>query len=300
MSAAAVQETAAPVFLGEWEAGSEDWLAARAGRLGGSETAAVLGLSPWQSRFGLYQHKRGIVPSIADRPALEWGRLLEPVVADKWLRGHPEHVDLGTGTWQHPHLPWMIATPDRWLQLDGNTEVLEIKTAARDDHWGPAGSDEYPVWYRVQVIQEMEVMGARRGHLAVLIGGSDYREYIVERDDTYDADLALMVDAGQLFVDDLANSNTPDIDSSYATYEALKYLHPEIDAKDKVDLDPELGDEWVDVCRVLNLAKSQHNYFRNKVAAAMRTSQYATHQGRTVARRQTTGDSLPYVVSTVK
>ena len=40
-------------------AGTPEWHASRTRALGGSEIAAVVGLSPWQSAFGLWHLKRG-------------------------------------------------------------------------------------------------------------------------------------------------------------------------------------------------------------------------------------------------
>lgn len=123
----------AAVFLGEYEAGSEEWLAARAGRIGGSEAAATFdpSLSPWESRFSLWLRKSGAIDGLPDKALLQWGRILEPVIIGHWLERHPEHVALGTGTWVHPDLDWCAASPDQMLDFNGVTETLEVKTSPR-------------------------------------------------------------------------------------------------------------------------------------------------------------------------
>ena len=58
---APVLDTPTGVLIGTFSPGSEEWLAARADGLGGSEVAAVLGLSPFESRFSLWHRKAGRV-----------------------------------------------------------------------------------------------------------------------------------------------------------------------------------------------------------------------------------------------
>ncbi len=59
-----------------------DWLALRREGLGGSDAAAVLGISPFRTARDLYYDKLGIVTADdqANWVALEAGNLLEPLV----------------------------------------------------------------------------------------------------------------------------------------------------------------------------------------------------------------------------
>jgi len=108
--------------------GTPDWHRARAAGLGGSEIAAVLGLSPWESAFSLWHKKRAIlaVPPGHDLPPLRslgqedsermmWGRLIEPVVADRYAQLHPQWQMLPVPLRAHPKRPWQIGSPDRIL-----------------------------------------------------------------------------------------------------------------------------------------------------------------------------------------
>jgi predicted phage-related endonuclease len=61
--------------------------------------------------------------------------------------------------------------------------LIEIKTARTSEGWGEPGSDEVPDAYAIQVQHGMAVAGHARCDVAVLIGGSDFRVYTVERDD---------------------------------------------------------------------------------------------------------------------
>lgn len=171
----------------------EEWLQERKKGLGGSDIAAILGLSPWRGPLEVYADKRGLIEDAPDAPHLEWGRRLEGVVAQKYAEGLPVGLGLHRGDAGGYGAPlvgpeeWMRASPDG---LVGSTGVdispvgwgLEIKTSRSSTGWGDPGTDEIPAYYRTQVAWYQAVLGLDRWDVAVLIGGTDYREYTVRRD----------------------------------------------------------------------------------------------------------------------
>ena len=84
--------------------------------------------------------------------------------------------------------------------------------------------------------------------VAVLIGGNDYREYRIPFDE---ADAASLREAGAAFWESLQADDEPPIDASWATYEAVRDLHPEINDED-VEIDPQL---WVDYAQTKHVAE---------------------------------------------
>src|SRR5690349_8562125 len=78
------------VLLGNEPHDTPEWHALRAGGIGGSEIAAVVGLSKWTSAFELWHRKRGAIGQQAQNEAMEWGSRLEPVIAAKFAEEHPE------------------------------------------------------------------------------------------------------------------------------------------------------------------------------------------------------------------
>ena len=84
-SCAALKETHQPQVLVETAGLSEkEWLAYRRKGIGGSDVAALLGISPWRTARDLYYDKLNIA-AVEDNEnnwvALEMGHLLEPLVA---------------------------------------------------------------------------------------------------------------------------------------------------------------------------------------------------------------------------
>lgn len=121
------------------------------GRIGGSDAAALVGLSPWQTPLTVYAR---IVSGEGqpDSPALRRGRLLEPVV--RAMYAEDESVELlGPTNLRHPKLEWVRASLDDVGRRKGRgRHAVEYKTGtARDAHkWGPLGSDELPEQYLCQ------------------------------------------------------------------------------------------------------------------------------------------------------
>src|SRR5690606_9681273 len=65
----------------------DEWLQERRHGIGGSDVAAMLGLSPYMTPLELYHHKRGEIPT-PEREGewLEWGQALEEPIAQRFAR----------------------------------------------------------------------------------------------------------------------------------------------------------------------------------------------------------------------
>lgn len=278
------------VSLGRFEPGSPEWHEARRGRLGGSEIAAVLGLSPFESRFSLWHRKAGAIGPVEETPEMEWGKRLEPVILGKFAEVHPE-LDIANqpGTFTHSERTWQVANPDA-VAADC---IIEAKFSLFGDDFGEPGTDEVPVYYRTQALWYADVLELDVIHFAVLVGGHDYREYVVH----HDADeCAFMRQAAEQFLDDIANNVRPDIDEHAATYQTIKELHPEIDGTD-VEVADETASRFIASRLLLDAAKAQVQEATSVLADEMGDARRAVWDGQTIATRQTRGDGSPFVVA---
>jgi putative phage-type endonuclease len=246
MSAVDDRPRIAPILLGRFEVASPEWYAARLDGLGGSEIAAVLGLSKWQSRFSLWHLKAGRVREQVENEEMEWGKRLEPVVLAKWSEQHPEWTARPSGTYCHPDRRWQIANPDLVGDAtDGDDQILvEAKTALYADEWGEPGTDQVPPYYLCQTRWYLDVFGLSVAHMPVLIGGHDYREYVIHQDQ---ADVELMRREAEAFLDSLpggAAEQRPDIDAHSATYTAVRQLADGV-IDEAIELAPDLADQYI-------------------------------------------------------
>ena len=161
------------------------WRAERKNGIGGSEAAAVMGISKYTSPLEIWLIKTGREEQqdISWKESVEWGSRLEPTVAEKFAEEHPELVVEEPGCmFASVERPWAFASVDRVLEDgEGRRGILEIKTA------GSRSSGDWDEWvpdyYMAQVDHYLAVTGFEYAWVAVLIGGQEYREYKIDRDE---------------------------------------------------------------------------------------------------------------------
>jgi putative phage-type endonuclease len=205
----------------------EAWLAARNTGVGASESAALFGLSPWDTQFTLWAKKTGRVePEEIGGEWLEWGTLLEEPIAQRYAKKTGRKVWQG-GPFcvaQHPSIPFMRATPDRFVieapDRDGDG-LLQIKNtnAFKGHDW----DEGVPDYIEIQVQHEMACTGRAWASVAVLIGGAEFRSFDIERNETFIGELEEQVREFWGFVE---RNEAPPIDGSVRTLETIKKLHP--------------------------------------------------------------------------
>ncbi len=145
--------------------GSPEWLAYRQSRRNASESAAMLGLSPWMTPYQLWLAKTGRQqPRVTQ--AMQRGTDLEPVAraayeAETGLVMQPLVLEAGAYS----------ASLDG-LTLEGDL-IVEIKCplrGTRSDLWQDVRQGLAPQHYAVQVQHQLMVSGADTAHLWVFDG----------------------------------------------------------------------------------------------------------------------------------
>ncbi len=173
--------------------------------VGGSDAAALLGLSPWRTPLQLYLEKVGEGP--APEPptdAQRWGTMLEALVRQEYCNVTGDTVTVPATMLRHPRYPWMIGHLDG---ITGSGKVYEGKTARFATGWGEPGTDEIPDYYLAQVQHYLMLTGADAADVAVLIHGSDFRIYTVPADPELQA---LLVEEEGAFWQRVVNRQPPD------------------------------------------------------------------------------------------
>lgn len=221
----------------------EAWLRVRRTGIGASEVAAVLGVHPYLSAYTLWHEKRGLLPPLEESEAMEWGKLLEPVIADKYARvtgrklvDHGRYQALRSSRW-----PFLIATLDREVApVDGRKGpgALEIKTTGTFVE--PKWKDEPPLYVQTQMQAQLAVTGWSWGSFAVLVGGQKYDHLDMNRDDDF---IGILVEKCEAFWRLVQDGTPPPVDGSDSTADTLAALHPD-DNGDVVHLAAEQAD-WL-------------------------------------------------------
>lgn len=289
-----------PEFIGRFETGSPEWHQARAGALGGSEIAAALGLSIFESPFSLWHRKAGQIGPVEDNGEMYWGRIHEPQLRAEFAKRHPEFVVEGDiGTWRDGEHEFIVANPDGLLyQYSGlpdrhsPCEIWEGKCARSRTNWGDDGSDDIPVYYRAQGLWYCRVFGARRVRFSVLFFGCEYAEFVVEYDE---AEAAILIERGAAFMQSLRDGIRPPIDSHEKTYGAIREMAPGIEDYD-VELERELALPYLEAQKAYEEAVLARRQTTAQVMDAIGPGRRATWIGEPIARRQRKGDANPHLV----
>lgn len=189
----------------------DEWLAARQDGIGSSDAASVIGIGK-MCTYDLWRLKTGRLkpPNLQDDPHVEWGSILEDPVARRFAKNHPElRVQRRNAILRSETYPFALANLDR--KAFGEVKyVVEVKTAGYPDDWGDSGTDEIPYYHVPQVQHQLAVTGYRYAFVPVLIGGWDYREYVIEADNEYISEL---MERERCFWDHVLNDTPPEPNS---------------------------------------------------------------------------------------
>ena len=215
----------------------DDWQAKRRLGLGATDAGPVCGVSPWRTAFEVYLDKIGELPDREPTAAMEWGTRLEPVVAAAYAERRGVELSKPPMRW-HPDYPWMFANIDRESE---DRRIVELKTASAwvADEWGDDGTDQAPEGYVLQVSHQMAVANIDLADIAVLIGGSDFRVFHIERNRQLETRL---IEIESAFWECVQRREPPEPTWSHpSTVELMKHLYG-VDELRTVNLDGDAMD----------------------------------------------------------
>jgi putative phage-type endonuclease len=167
---------------------TKDWYAWRNKGLGASNAPAVMGASPWTTRFQLWAEMTGLLPRPDFHPravsAMERGKLLEPTVR-QWYTFKTGLTLESDVNCEHETHEFLRASLDGWR--DEDQIVREIKCPGKVDH-ATAVKGRVPTKYIPQVQAQLMVTGSQKAEY-ISFDGEDGVILPVLRDDVYIARL---------------------------------------------------------------------------------------------------------------
>jgi len=220
------------------EPGSPEWYRT----MSASKVAAVVGLSPYQSRFSLWHRMAGLVEPEPQNESMARGHYLEDGIARWFAAQHPDFDVTPATHWGHAEVEWATATPDRDLCTPTGQRILEIKADDSPD-WDPT-EGVIPPGYYCQVQWQLLCSGLDVAHVAHLGAFLRFDEYVIEAN-AQDQDY-LMAQASE-FMDSLpwgTNPKRPDLDEHDATYDTVKRLKPGVGDGD-IEVSAEVADAYL-------------------------------------------------------
>lgn len=202
------------------EARSEAWHALRREGIGASDVAAICGMSTFNTPLDVWEAKRGLREPSADSPVMEWGRRLEPVIADAF--SETTGIAIRRRSREVRYRDW----PVLFAHLDRSTPEgpLEIKASMSTRGWGETGSADVPQHVGLQVQAQLLCTERPRAFVAALLGYRDFRWYDVpfDRELVMDQVLPILRD----FWDGVESGIPPEPDGSESYSAFLRRMHP--------------------------------------------------------------------------
>lgn len=229
--------------------------------IGGSDAAAVVGLSPRMTATELYFTKRGrwleqpageddsaeradweakradwlyrheqlmAQPEREDDDELSWlGHAIEPVLAQRYTERTGRRLRQVLATRRSKRHPFMLAHPDRLVT--GERRGLELKMRVSGHGWGQEGTDQVPDDVLLQCQHYMAVHGYQEWDVLAFIGGTGTQLYHIRRDPQI---VRQLVDAEGEFWHRVETGNPPPLDHDHARALAfVQATHPEVDGR---------------------------------------------------------------------
>jgi putative phage-type endonuclease len=172
----------------------DEWLQWRNRGLGGSDIAAIMGLTPrYRTQIDVWLEKTGQAPVETREPytvngvdypseAAYWGTVHEDAIAEHFSTVTGLKARRKNAILQHAEYPWMLANIDREIVAPGIKAGLECKSASAwlHEQWNDGA---VPLAYQAQCQWYMAVTGWPVWYIASLIGGNQFVFTLLHRDD---------------------------------------------------------------------------------------------------------------------
>ncbi|XP_022810292.1 uncharacterized protein LOC111347300 [Stylophora pistillata] len=195
----------------------EQFLLDRKKGIGGSDCAAILGVSPWRTPLDVYNDK--LSPDISDEPNedMRRGILAEEFVLKEYVERTGEFLKTNIPTIISNEYPFMRANIDA---LAGDNIVVEAKTTKANMSAWENGIPEY---YKAQVAYYAMLTNAERVDIPVLFSCWEYACFTYWRDEEYESRIKKAVI--EFWQEHIIKNIPPKPKSS----EELKVAYPNID-----------------------------------------------------------------------
>lgn len=201
----------------------EEWLAARSGRIGGSDASSIVGLNPYKSNVQLWENKVGmaIPEDISEKPYVKYGTQAEEHLRELFKLDFPEYEVLyqEDNMWLNDKIPFAHASLDGWLiDQNGRQGILEIKTtnilqSMQKEKW----KGRIPDNYYIQLLHYLMVtefdFAVLKAQLKFDYSGEivmHTRHYKIERSEV-EADIEFLQNSEKTFWKQVQEQKCPDL-----------------------------------------------------------------------------------------
>jgi putative phage-type endonuclease len=207
--------------------------------IGGSDIAAILGISPWRTAVDLWLDKtKPPVEGSENHQAKARGKRLEPYIIDMVRAEYGMEITSANQRYIDKAVPFFACEVDCEAAVDDVIDNVELKTVHpfKAKEWGDLETDQLPLHYLAQCQWGLGITGRSVCHVFALIG-DDLRRYVVDRDnETIDA---MRRRAEHFWLEFVDKHIQPPLDyADSRTLDTLKKLYPGTDGT-SIEANPE-------------------------------------------------------------
>lgn len=267
------------------------WLQARRAGIGGSDVAAMLGLSQYATPYTLWLDKTGRDSGDTDisEPAY-WGNTLEDIVAREFAKRSGNKVQRVNQILVGDE-PWMLANIDRAVvnrEISGRVylkdgrlttdQILECKTANGflAKLWGDT-DESVPDYYMTQCQWYLGITDTAVCHMAVLIGGQSFRMYQIQRDDEL---IGMLQDQARTFWHDYVLANQPPDPTTLSDCAHRWAMHTDGQVHDADDEMAVLISEYKALGEAIKEAETNRDEMKLEIVKTMQEAEVVMHGGK--------------------
>lgn len=267
----------------------QEWLLQRQRVVGGSDVAAILGLSRWRTPFDVWHEKTSTlrVEDESKKPWLKRGKYLESAIT-RWYADEMgvSLMPMDSSTLSVGPEPWMAGSVDALVDADP-VYGLECKTSRFSDEWGEPGSDAIPVETQLQAAWYCAVKNVNRWDIAVLLTlKEEFRRYTLHRD--FEVERHIVDTCRDWWFKHVVANVPPPVDGSAGASEWLQKRFPRAveplraASIEESDLVSKLNQTRKELRRL----EKQDKELKNQVAAAIGTAEGLQWSGGTVTYKE--------------
>jgi predicted phage-related endonuclease len=251
--------------------------------IGGSDAAAVLGISPYTSPLELWLEKTGRVEAVSnDSTRLRAGSFNEEFVLGEIGLGLPsanlkvhgpgwmgEGLELGPGVTSHQNevYPFMLGNTD--ASIAHTRGIVEVKTSDEFPFMRKWGSG-VPLYVQAQCQHYMAAVGADYTVVACLQGFHTVNLWLVELDAEFIQNK--LIPAELEFWGWVESDTMPPADDSESSERALRILYPEPEPKKTIkltDREHVLAEQYIAAKESISVHTKKKRGFQNYLSEAM-------------------------------
>jgi putative phage-type endonuclease len=210
----------------------EEWEKDRAKGIGGSDIAALMGLSPYKTPLQLYLDKIGEGEEFIETQKTKMGHIMEPVILDLFREATGLNVrSFDKTSFINKEFPYFRASLDGDV-VDANmnrTAIVEVKNVG--GYGTSLWEDGVPSYYYTQAQFYAGILGVPKIYVGALFDGYDFKFYSYD----YDPQLFLeMWTKGKTFWENNVQKRIP---PEPITEEDVKLLYPKPEAGKTIEAD---------------------------------------------------------------